>query len=302
MLKEVEINGKMVEYDDTEFQVKTDEKGQYLSYMGNGKGVVNPKGNTSCYKMFKEFKGSVLDLSNFDFSQISICAFMLSKCPNLTTVIANNSIYKYDSSIPGDINLRVKPEEKLKGEVVGTITEGVSDLKSVLSKISKGKGYGLTIEDSKYIVVELPTNEYHTATDYDIVKGEVPLPTSFLVKEYLRNELLQSNLDIYLSDDIMRTYLIYDGSSKSLVLWHYDIKKLELLNEITTLLIEDFYLEMNDHWSRSDYALSRQYSRSINDKKLKYKENYGELPKWNSIDYVMDERKRLKNILKLNYM
>lgn len=302
MLKEVKINGKMVEYDDTEFQVKTDEKGQYLSYMGKGKGVVNPKGNTSCYKMFREFKGSVLDLSNFDFSQISICAFMLSKCPNLTTVIANNSIYKYDSSIPGDINLRVKPEEKLKGEVVGTVSEGVSDLKSVLSKISKGKGYGLTIEDSKYIVVELPANEYHTATDYDVVKGEVSLPTSFLVKEYLRNELLQINLDIYLSDDIMRTYLIYDGSSKSLVLWHYDVKKLELLNKIAILLVKDFYLEMNNHWSRNDYALSREYHRSINTKKEEYKTSYGELPKWNSIDDVMDERKRLKNILKLKYM
>lgn len=302
MLKEVEINGKMVEYDDTEFQVKEDEKGQYLSYIGSGKNVTNPKGNTSCYKMFRDYDGSVLDLSNFDFSQISICAFMLSKCPNLTTVIANNSIYKYDSSIPGDINLRVKPEEKLKGEVVGTVTEGVSDLKSVLSKISKGKGYGLTIEDSKYIVVELPTNEYHTATDYDIVKGEVPLPTSFLVKEYLRNEFLQSNLDIYLSDDIMRTYLIYDGSSKSLVLWHYDVKKLELLNEIAILLVKDFYLEMNDHWSKNDYALSREYHRSINAKKEEYKTSYGELPKWGSIDNVMDERKRLKNILKLKYM
>lgn len=302
MLKGVEINGKMVEYDDTEFEVKKDEKGQYLSYIGNGKGVTNPKGNTSCYKMFKEFKGSVLDLSNFDFSQVNICAFMLSKCPNLTTVIANKSIYKYDSSIPGNVNLRVKPVEKLKGEVVGTVEEGVADLKSVLSKIMKGKGYGLTIEDSKYIVVKLPINEYHIATDYDTVKGEVPLPTSFLVKEYLANNSLQSNLDIYLADDIMRTYLIYDSSLKSLVLWHYDIKKLELLNDIATLLIKDFYLEMNDHWSRNDYTLSKQYNRSINAKKAEYKTSYGELPKWNSIDDVMDERKRLKNILKLNYM
>lgn len=299
MLKEVKINGKVVEYDDTEFQVKEDEKGQYLSYIGNGKNVTNPKGNTSCYKMFRDYEGSVLDLSNFDFSQISICAFMLSKCPNLTTVIANKSIYKYDFSIPDDINLRVKFDEKLKGEVVGTVEEGVSDLKSVLSKIMKGKGYGLTIEDSKYIIVKLPTKEYHIATDYDTVKGEVPLPTSFLVKEYLMNELFQSNLDIYLADDIMRSYVVYDGSSKSLVLWHYDIKRLELLNDITTLLVKDFYLEMNDHWSRNDYELSRQYSRSIDEKKLEYKTNYGELPKWEYIDNVMDERKRLMNILKL---
>ena len=68
------LNGNEVEYDDTEFEILKDEEDSisYLHYIGNGEAVRNPRGNTSCYKMFNKcYKIKVLDLSNFDTSNVT---------------------------------------------------------------------------------------------------------------------------------------------------------------------------------------------------------------------------------------
>ena len=62
------LNGNTIEYDDSEFEILTNghNKEKYLHYIGNGKNITNPKGNTSCYAMFQYYEGAELDLTNFD--------------------------------------------------------------------------------------------------------------------------------------------------------------------------------------------------------------------------------------------
>ena len=86
------LNGSEVEFDNTEFEIcdveevwkspHSKEK-QYLHYIGNGINVTNPKGNTSCFAMFMEFKGSSLDLSNFDTSKVENMEDMFWLCKDL---------------------------------------------------------------------------------------------------------------------------------------------------------------------------------------------------------------------------
>ena len=80
------LNGNEVEYDDTEFEILKDEEDSisYLHYIGNGGAVNNPKGNTSCYKMFNKcYKIKVLDLSNFDTSNVTNMGSMFRHCESL---------------------------------------------------------------------------------------------------------------------------------------------------------------------------------------------------------------------------
>ena len=81
------LNGNEVEYDDTEFEILKDEEDSisYLHYIGNGGAVNNPKGNTSCYKMFNKCnKIKVLDLSNFDTSNVTSMRSMFRDCWRLS--------------------------------------------------------------------------------------------------------------------------------------------------------------------------------------------------------------------------
>ena len=82
------LNGNEVEYDDTEFEIRKEVWKKYsisyLHYIGNGGAVNNPKGNTSCYKMFNKcLKIKVLDLSNFDTSKVSNMSHMFKECMNI---------------------------------------------------------------------------------------------------------------------------------------------------------------------------------------------------------------------------
>ena len=80
------LDGHEVEYNDSEFEVRC----SHLHYVGNGINVTNPKGNTSCYCMFQDYKGTSLDLSNFDTSNVTDMSFMFDACNNLSYLNLSN--------------------------------------------------------------------------------------------------------------------------------------------------------------------------------------------------------------------
>ena len=86
------LEGNKIEYDDTEFEIVTNcyTKEKYLHYIGEGKDIHNPKGNISCYCMFEDFKGTELDLSKFNTSEITNMSFMFNKCYNLKHLNLSN--------------------------------------------------------------------------------------------------------------------------------------------------------------------------------------------------------------------
>ena len=61
-----------------------------MHYIGDGKNVTNPKGNTSCYAMFRNFEGTSLDLSRFKTSEITNMSFMFCDCINLEHLNLSN--------------------------------------------------------------------------------------------------------------------------------------------------------------------------------------------------------------------
>ena len=92
------LNGNEVEYDDTEFELIVFTKYinfgyrdvKFLHYSGGGKDIRNPKGNTSCYSMFSNYKGSELDLSSFDTSNVTNMHSMFSCCKSLKELNLSN--------------------------------------------------------------------------------------------------------------------------------------------------------------------------------------------------------------------
>lgn len=84
------LNNHEVEYNDKEFEFITSYDSDYLHYIGDGINVTNPKGNISCYRMFETFKGTSLDLSNFDTSSVTNMSFMFNKCYNLKHLNLSN--------------------------------------------------------------------------------------------------------------------------------------------------------------------------------------------------------------------
>ena len=83
-LVKTRLNGNEVEYDDTEFEICKEDSISYLHYIGNGGAVNNPKGNTSCYKMFNKcYDIKVLDVSHFDTSKVSNMSHMFTECRNI---------------------------------------------------------------------------------------------------------------------------------------------------------------------------------------------------------------------------
>ena len=80
------LNSHTVEYDDSEFEFIKANDSNRLHYIGNGVNVTNPKGNTSCYRMFENFKGTSLDLSKFNTSEITNMSFMFANCCNLKSL------------------------------------------------------------------------------------------------------------------------------------------------------------------------------------------------------------------------
>ena len=103
------IDNNEIEYDDKEFEVLKEPGNVYLHYIGSGKNVANPKGNTSCYSMFHDYKGTSLDLTNFDTHNITNMSCMFVNCSNLSylnlsnfdthNVIDMSSMFSYCKSI-----------------------------------------------------------------------------------------------------------------------------------------------------------------------------------------------------------
>lgn len=77
------------------------------------------------------------------------------------------------------------------------------------------------------------------------------------------------------------------------------IDQKKLLLEIANLHIADFMLEMNDHWSSSDYAKSREYATEMRKLEAEYNQLYGNLPEWEYIDDVFACRDNLKKDLEV---
>ena len=80
------LEGNKIEYDDNEFEVRYSVNNDYLHYIGDGINVTNPKGNTSCYCMFQNYKGTSIDLSNFDTHNITDMSYMFYNCCNLKSL------------------------------------------------------------------------------------------------------------------------------------------------------------------------------------------------------------------------
>ena len=137
------LNGNEVEYDDTEFEIAKDNGPygvSYLHYVGTGGVVKNPKGNTSCYKMFSGLDASnfdtsckkvkVLDLSNFDTSNVTEMISMFSGCSSLvelnlqgfvTSNVSDMAGMFFDCSSLVELNLQ------------GFVTNNVSDMGCMFS-------------------------------------------------------------------------------------------------------------------------------------------------------------------------
>ena len=120
------LNGNEVEYDDTEFEIlkdgdnnsisylhyipKDEDNGKsYLHYIGNGEAVRNPRGNTSCYKMFYYCKLKSLDLSNFDTSNVTSMEYMFAYCGMLSELDVSN----FDTSSVTSMRYMFRDCEKL---------------------------------------------------------------------------------------------------------------------------------------------------------------------------------------------
>ncbi len=84
------INGHTVEYDDTEFEICHCLNYEYLHYIGEGNDVHNPKGNTSCVLMFQDYKGTNLNLSNFNTQDVTDMSEMFENCDNLKQLNLSN--------------------------------------------------------------------------------------------------------------------------------------------------------------------------------------------------------------------
>lgn len=187
--------------------------------------------------------------------------------------------------------------------IVGTTSTGVNDLNSVLKQISRE--YGLWVKDGNYvldkIVDGLGKSLSHVATAFDIdymcsKKGIPAIPCKISMETYFNDEGLQSNLDMYISESSCGALLRYN-SEGFLYLWHYDVKRCLLLFDILSAMVSDFYIQMNDHMSRDDYAKSSEYSRVIRVKSKEYEEKYGKLPNFSSIDTVMDLKSEMSYLL-----
>ena len=69
-------------------------------------------------------------------------------------------------------------------------------------------------------------------------------------------------------------------------------QKKELI-EILNLRIKRFYNDMNDHWSAADYATDEMCRTEIDRLEGQYKQKYGSVPEYETIDDIFKERKRL---------
>lgn len=71
----------------------------------------------------------------------------------------------------------------------------------------------------------------------------------------------------------------------------------ELLCEIARWRSNEFYNEMEDHWTATNYYVSNQCSAKIRELEKEYIEQYGALPEWKYIDDVLKTLRELKEEL-----
>ena len=71
----------------------------------------------------------------------------------------------------------------------------------------------------------------------------------------------------------------------------------ELLYEIASWHSKDFYNEMEEPWTATNYYTSNQCNIVINKLEREYKEKYGDLPEWKYIDDVFKTMRELKEEL-----
>ncbi|MBQ6998253.1 MAG: hypothetical protein IJN62_00495 [Clostridia bacterium] len=67
-----------------------------------------------------------------------------------------------------------------------------------------------------------------------------------------------------------------------------------LLYNICKLRIQKFNLEMTDVWESGYSVISTELSKTIHNRENEYKELYGELPKWKTIDDIWAAMKNLE--------
>ena len=117
------IDNNGIKYNDKDFEVLTNGYNKkYLHYIGSGKNVANPKGNTSCYRMFEDFEGTNLDLSKFNTSEITNMSFMFANCINLENLDLSNfdtsNVTSMDCMFCNCINLKTLDISKFDTENV----------------------------------------------------------------------------------------------------------------------------------------------------------------------------------------
>lgn len=71
----------------------------------------------------------------------------------------------------------------------------------------------------------------------------------------------------------------------------------ELLRDIAQWRSNDFYNEMEEPWTATNYYISNQCNLVINKLEKEYKEKYGALPEWKYIDDVLQTLRELKDEL-----
>lgn len=74
----------------------------------------------------------------------------------------------------------------------------------------------------------------------------------------------------------------------------------ELLYNIANWRSKEFYNNMEDHWTSSNYEIDAECNATIRKLEKEYKEKYGDLPEWKYIDDVWDARDNLKKELEEN--
>lgn len=80
------INGNVVSFEDTEFELIQSTDVEYLHYIGNGGKVTQPKGYNNMHAMFIYFRGEELDLSDWDTGNYDNASEAFAHCANLRVI------------------------------------------------------------------------------------------------------------------------------------------------------------------------------------------------------------------------
>ena len=197
------LNGNEVEYDNNEFEVCYRFSNDYLHYIGEGKDVHNPKSNTSCYRMFENFKGTNLDLSNFDTHNITNMSFMFWNCKNLNYLILENFNTKNVVDMSGMFSFC---ESLKKIDLSNFITQNVSDMSYMFNKCYNLTTLNLSnfntdsINSMKSMFSRCTNLKKLDISNFDLIKEE-RINSMFMLCEKLENIIINSNLFQYISDN-----------------------------------------------------------------------------------------------------